>query len=147
MYPSLPVDTVDFGPDVIFAIPDPSHPAANGSAKHAEAICPLAHTTAPGVKKDKSVVVAGESLVCLTMRVRATIQLYSVCATGLLVGQGSRHSTRDGRRAASRAFRVIDPFEEIPLEPAHQRDDHTVLVSPGRLCVWAERGGLCGVEI
>ena len=36
------------------------------------------------------------------------------------------------------ALWVVDPFEIVALEPAHEGDDHAVLVSPSWLCVWAQ---------
>ena len=63
VHPAFAVGTVDFGPDVVLCVPNPSHSAADGTAKHGEAVCPLAHAATPGLKQDESIVVSGETLI------------------------------------------------------------------------------------
>lgn len=62
VYPSLAVRAVNFCPDVIFRVPDPSYSASNRSAKHGETIYPLSYSTSPGLKEDESVIVSWEAL-------------------------------------------------------------------------------------
>lgn len=45
--PSLLMFRVNLGPDVVFGIPHPADPTTDGSAKHAEAIGPLAAPASP----------------------------------------------------------------------------------------------------
>ena len=63
VHPAFAVGTVDFGPDVVLRVPDPSHSAADSTAKHGEAVCPLAYTATPGLEQDEGIVISGETLI------------------------------------------------------------------------------------
>lgn len=131
VHPSLPVDTVHLGPDVVLAVPYPAHPATDRSAKHAEAIGPFTHTTPPGLQEDKGVVVPWESLEGLAMRVRALVEFHSGSTTCLFLINRSHKTHSDRLRIAPAALWVVDPLEIVALEPPHERNDYAVLVSPG----------------
>ena len=58
MYPTLSVNGVDFGEDVVFGVPYPADSRSHGPAEHAEAVGPFANTTAAGLEQHKGVVVS-----------------------------------------------------------------------------------------
>lgn len=142
VYPTLAMFAVDFGPDVVLTVPDPADAATDCATQHAEAVGPLADTALSGVQQDEGVVVAGEALKGLAVGVGALVELDPVSATSLLVGDGCDHAVGDGGGVACGALWVVDPLEEVSLEPAHESSHNAVLVGPGRLRVWAQRGGL-----
>lgn len=61
--PSLLVLGVYLGPDVVLCVPDPTNSASHGTAKHAEAVCPLSNTSSAGVQQSPNIAVPGESFV------------------------------------------------------------------------------------
>lgn len=145
--PPLAVITPDFCPDVVFAVPYPPYPAADGATEHAEAVGPFTNSSSPRLEQHEGVVVAWEALIGPAMLVRALVKLDSVCTARLFVRKRGGHSHCDCRGAAGVARRVVDPLEEALFEPTHQRSDDAVLISPRRLGVSASRvrngGGLC----
>lgn len=147
MYPPFAVYAVDFRPDMVLGVPDPAHLAAHGSAEHREAIRPLSNSPSPCLQQDESVVVSRKPFERLTLGVRALVQLHSVRASCLLIGQRRRHAHRNRRRPACRALGIVDPFEKVPSEPLHERPHDTILVAPGGFGVRPERCGLGGKEI
>lgn len=139
-----------FGPDVILRVPNPSHTAAQGAAKHAEAVCPFADAAPSSLQQLPNVGVAGESLKGATRHHRAPIQFNSSCTAGGLIGSRGSHALGDGRHVALRAGRVVNELEVGVLEPAaqvvsqrwkcqgtgdkpQQSPNNTVLVAPFRL--------------
>jgi hypothetical protein len=85
MYPSFTVDRVDFGPDMVFGIPDPSDSCPDGSAEHAEAVGPFATSAAAGLQEHKGIVVSRVSLVSTAVVEGALVQLDLIGTAGLLV--------------------------------------------------------------
>lgn len=75
MHPASAVRAVDFSPDVVLCVPNPSHSAADGTAEHGEAVCPLANTATPGLEQDEGIVVSGETLIGLAVLVAASVEL------------------------------------------------------------------------
>ena len=63
VHPTLAVYTVDFGPDVVLGVPDPSHSAADCTAEHGEAVSPLANAATSGLEQNEGIVVSREALV------------------------------------------------------------------------------------
>ncbi|KAI6890210.1 hypothetical protein KC325_g179 [Hortaea werneckii] len=61
MYPTLPVDTVNLRPHMVFGVPHPSDPATERSAKHREAVSPFANPSFTSLEKYESVVVPWEA--------------------------------------------------------------------------------------
>jgi hypothetical protein len=135
VHPALSVLTVYFGPDVVFAVPYPTNSAADCTTQHAEAVGPFTNTSSSCLKKDKGITVARETFVSLALSVGALVDLDTVGTTGLFVRKRGSHTDGDGGRVACTALGVVDPLEEVTLEPLHQSSDNTVLVAPGRLGV------------
>lgn len=138
MDPALAVYRVNFGPDVILRVPDPTNSRSDSSAEHSEAVGPLATSAFAGLEKDEGIVVAGEPLVVLATIMRALVGLHLVGAPGLLVWERRREANCYRGRVASRARWVVDPLEERTLEPAKQRADNAILIAPGSLLAGAE---------
>lgn len=65
---------VDFGPNMIFCVPDPSNTAADGTAEHAEAVGPLSNTSASGLEQPPHIAIARESFVGTAALHGASIQ-------------------------------------------------------------------------
>lgn len=61
MDPSSLVFGIDFSPDVILRIPDPSHATTHCSAQHAEAVGPFTNTATSRLKKRPYVGVSWEA--------------------------------------------------------------------------------------
>lgn len=135
MYPALSVLTVYLGPDVVFAVPYPADSAADCTTQHAEAVGPLTNTSSSCLKKDESVTVAREAFVSLALSVGALVNLDTVGTTGLFIRKRGSHANGNGGCMACTALGVVDPLEEVMLEPLHKSSDDTVLVAPGRLRV------------
>lgn len=135
MYPALSVLTVYLGPDVVFAVPYPADSAADCTTQHAEAVGPLTNTSSSCLKKDESVTVAREAFVSLALSVGALVNLDTVGTTGLFIRKRGSHANGNGGCMACTALGVVDPLEEVTLEPLHKSSDDTVLVAPGRLRV------------
>ena len=138
VHPALSVLTVYFGPDVIFAVPYPTHSTADCTAQHAEAVGPLTNTSSSCLEKDESIAVAGEAFVSLALSVGTLVDLDTVGTTGLLVRKRSSHSYGDSGCMACTALGIVDPLEEVTLEPLHESPNDTVLVAPGRLGVGSQ---------
>ena len=147
MHPALSVLTVYFGPDVVFTVPHPTNSATDCATQHAEAVGPLTNTSSSCLKKDESVTVAREALVSLALSVGALVNLDTVGTTGLFIRKRSSHADGDGGCMACAALRIVDPLEEMTLEPLHESPDDTVLVTPGRLGVRSQRCGLSEVKV
>lgn len=135
VHPALTVLTVYFGPYVVLAVPYPADSAADCTAQHTEAVGPLTNTSSSCLEEDKSVTVAGEALVSLALGVGALVDLDTVGTTGLLIRKRSRHANGNSGCMAGTTLGVVDPLEEVALEPLHKSSDDTVLVTPGRLGV------------
>jgi len=135
VHPALAVLTVYFGPDVVFAVPYPTNSAADCATQHAEAVGPLTDTSSSCLKEDESVTVAREAFVSLALSVGALVNLDTVGTTGLFIRKRSSHANGDGGCMACTALGVVDPLEEVTLEPLHKSSDDTILVTPGRLGV------------
>jgi hypothetical protein len=86
MHPALAVLAVNFGPDVIFCIPNPSDSATNGAAEHGKAVCPFSNAATSSLKQDERIVVSREALEWLAVLVAALVKLDSASATSWLVG-------------------------------------------------------------
>ena len=130
MYPSLAMQAVDFGPDMVFGIPDPSHPASDSAAEHTETVRPFTNTSSSCLQQDKGIVVSWESFERLALGMRALVQLDSICASGCFIRERCRHASRNGWRPTRRAKWVIHPFEEVALEPLQQSANNAILVTP-----------------
>lgn len=135
MDPALAVFAVNLGPDVVLAVPNPTDSATNCTTQHAEAVGPFTYTSSPCLEQDEGVAVARESLMSLALGVGALVEFDTVGATGMLIGKRGDHAYSDGRSVACTAFGVVNPLEEVALEPLHQSPDYTVLIAPGGLCV------------
>lgn len=135
VHPALTVLTIYFGPYVVLAVPYPADSAADGTAQHAEAVGPLTNTSSSCLKEDESVAVAGEAFVSLALSVGALVDLDTIGTTGLLVGKRSGHADGNSGCMAGTTLGVVDPLEEVALEPLHKSSNDTVLVAPGRLGV------------
>jgi hypothetical protein len=135
VYPALSVLTVYLGPDVVFAVPYPADSAADCTTQHAEAVGPLTNTSSPCLEKDESITVAREAFVSLALSVGALVNLDTVGATGLFVRKRGSHADGDSGCVACTALGVVNPLEEVTLEPLHESSDDTVLVAPSGLRV------------
>jgi hypothetical protein len=135
VHPALSVLTVYLGPDVIFAVPYPTDSAADCTTQHAEAVGPLANTSSSCLEEDESVTVAREAFVGLALSVGTLVNLDTVGTTGLFIRKRSSHADGDGGCMACTTLGVVNPLEEVTLEPLHKSSDDTVLVAPGRLRV------------
>jgi hypothetical protein len=135
VHPALSVLTVYFGPDVVFTVPYPTNSAADCTTQHAEAVRPLTNTSSSCLEKDKGITVAREAFVSLALSVGALVDLDTVGTTGLFIRKRSGHANSNSGCVACTALGVVDPLEEVTLEPLHKSSDNTVLVAPGRLGV------------
>ena len=135
VHPALAVLTVYLGPDVVFAVPYPADSAADCTTQHAEAVGPLTNTSSSCLKKDKGVTVTREAFVSLALSVGALVDLDTVGTTGLFIRKRGSHANGNGGCMACTALGVVNPLEEVTLEPLHESSDDTVLVAPGRLGV------------
>lgn len=93
--------TVDFRPDMIFAVPDPPDSSASGTTQHAEAIGKLSSSSSPGLEQGPDIGVARESFVRRTARIRTPVQFDSSGSAGNFVRGGGRLALGDSGAMAS----------------------------------------------
>jgi hypothetical protein len=62
MDPSPLLFAVDFGPDMVFTVPDPSHSGPRSTTQHAEAVGELSSPTSLGLEQGPDICIARKPL-------------------------------------------------------------------------------------
>lgn len=118
MDPSLLLVRIDLGEDMIFGIPHPSHPTANGTTQHAEAVGPFPTAAPSCLEQSPDISVSRKSLVRPAVACRTSIEFYASGPSCRFIWLRWCHTQSHGRRRADRARRIVDKCEERTLEPS-----------------------------
>lgn len=137
--PSL-VLAVDLGPDMVFAVPNPSDAGAHGPAEHGKTVGEFTSAASAGFEESPDVGVPGEPFISATVAILTSVEFNSGSTSSRLVGSGWCRATGHGWSITAAALWVVDKREEGALEPPQKHSDDAVLVTPFRLHVGTHRG-------
>lgn len=142
VYPALAVNRIDFRPRSVFRVPYPTDTRTHGAAEHGEAISPFSASSSFSLHQDECVVVSRKALVGATVGVAAFVKLDGLCTQCDLFGCWRDESLCVGITSADRALRVVDPFEEVLIEPFQQCSNYAIFMCPSWLQIHAGSSSL-----